>query len=1389
MAEAVVGRTNSDPPVRLRRDWRWRLLNELFALFVALLFLLAVLLVLLDSAPGHRFIVDRIAKLETASGLRIQIGRIDGSIFGKSQLRNVRVADQNGVFLTSPDIKLDWTPGAWLTNKLTIDSLTADRVTLVRLPKLKPSTRKGPILPGFDIHVGELRIDRLDIGPEVSGKPRSGRVWGKADIHSGRALIELQTLINNGGDRMAFRLDAEPDRNRFDVAARVLSPADGLVPAMIGTKRAINLTVGGKGTWARWRGTALLDLSGRPTARLALGVDNGLYRLQGQWAPAQFLTGKLHRLTVPLVTIRGEGTLKNRLLDGQLTAASPELRAIAKGTLDLARNRYVGMRLGIDLLKPPALFPNMTGKAVRMVWTLDGPFATADYSYRLTSNYVQFDNNGFLGLHAEGRGRLSPWPMRVPLRLSARAITGLGDVAGAMLANPSIEGWLIVTPKLVRGQDLRLRSAKWNGKMSVLIDLVTGRFEVLLSGAMQRYLIPGLGIVDVMTDLRVEPGPNGKGSHVVGTAKAWVRRLDNSFFRELTGGLPSLTTNLERGNDGIVHFTNLQIYSPKLRLSGAGERFRDGTFHIVASGRQAKYGPVRLTLDGHIERPRLDLFLASPNEALGIKAMHLLLDPTAAGFDYKASGGSKLGPFTSNGQILLPNNAPTVIAIAALDAGDAHASGSLRSDPGGFTGRLTLANGSLGGTLDFSPVAGAQRIDAHLTAANANFPDAFSVRSGRADGIIILADDKTTIDGVVDARGISASGISFARLTANAKLVNGSGQVRAAFAGRRGANFNFSTLADVSPDAIRITGHGQIERQDLVLNQAAVLTRSGDGWALAPTSVSFGGGTASVSGRSGSAPEVHAQVAGMPLEVLDLFWPNLDLSGSASGRVDYAWKSNRSGRLDLKVHGLSRAGLVLASKPIDVGVAAIVNGNQAALRAVAASDGAIVGRAQARFAPMGNGPLMAELLNAPLFAQLRYSGPADTLWRLTGSEVIDMSGPLAVGADIGGRLADPSIRGSLRTQNARLESQVTGMVIDHVAADAHFSGPRLIFNQISGSTAGGGAISGNGSVTFSEGSALLDLAFNANDALLLNRVDVAARVTGPLKLKSDVNGGLISGDLKLNKGRFQLGRATAAAAVPQLNVRETGLDIEDMIEPAAVHHWKLDLKLAGSNLAVSGLGINSRWTTNLQIGGFADAPRFTGRADLVQGNYDFAGRVFRLDHGVIRFQGESPPNPLLDIHAEAAVQGIDASVNVRGTGLKPEITFASSPPLPQDELLSRILFGTSITNLSAPEALQLASAVAALQSGSGSLDPINALRKAVGLDRLRIVPADVATGQKTAIGAGKYITRKLYVEVVTDGAGYSATQVEYQMTRWLSLLSTVSTIGRASASVRISKDY
>ena len=1373
-----------------RRHWGKRLLTELAVLLLVLLSLALGGLILLDTGPGHRFIVDRIAQVETATGLRIRVARIEGSIYGEARLKGVAVSDPQGVFLTSPEIVVDWAPGAWLYNSLHIDKLGSERVTLHRLPRPRKTGRKGPILPDFDIHIGGLRIDRLEVARGVAGAARTGRVEGEADIRAGRAMVGLRLAMLDG-DRLALKLDAEPDRDRFDLGVRAISPRDGLIPAIVGLRRPIDLSIEGDGSWTRWRGAARLLVERREAANLALAADSGRYQLKGFLAPAPFLKGKVQRLTAPRVRVDGRATFRDRILDGQLALASLSLRAVALGAFDLAEGRYDKVRLGVDLLRPAALFPNMTGQNVRLLWTLDGPQESANYAYRLSSPRVAFDKTGFVDVRAEGRGKLTPWPMRVPLLLKARAITGVGDVAGGILANLRLEGFLAVTPQAVRGDKLKLTSARLNGTVSLLIDLKTGRFDIAISGGLKRYLIPGLGIVDVETQLQVVPGPGGKGSRVVGKAQAWVRRLDNQFFASLTGGLPRLATDLERGNDGILHLTNLQLYSPKLRLSGQGIRRKDGTFLIEARGRQEQYGTLRVRLDGRIERPKVELTLDRPNEALGIRDMTLFLEPTAQGFAYRANGQSRLGPFASNGQILLPKGGRAVIDIAALEVAGSTARGQLRADPGGFSGQLRLAGGPLTGTLDFAPQNGDQRIEAHLAANNLSIAGdtPLSVRSGRVDGTILLAEGRTTLDGVITARGLRTSGITLSRFTANARLVNGSGEVRAALAGTRGTAFQLVTVAQVSPDRISLTGRGELARRPLTLDSPLVMTRVAGGWQIAPTRVRFAGGRGTLSGRTGDRPEFRADIQSMPLQLLDLVWPKAGLGGIASGRIEYRWDGAPAGTANLRVRGLSRAGLVLASKPIDVGVNAVLGGGRAALRAVAVSDGKTIGRAQGRFSPLGRGPIMAELMNAPMLLQLRYAGPADTLWRLSGVETFDLSGPIAVGADIGGRLVDPQIRGSVKADGARLESPVTGTVVERIQAQGRFAGPKLVLSQMSGSTPGGGSISGSGTVDFTGGKAGLDLSFNASRARVLDRDDIAAVVTGPIAIRSAGNGGTITGNLRLNGGRFTLGRASAAASVPQLKVRNVGQDADMVIEVAQLQPWKLDVDLAGSPLTVRGLGLDSRWRTDIKLGGSVDAPRITGRADLIRGDYEFAGRSFRLERGVIRFRGESPPDPLLDIRAEAQVQGLDATIIVGGTGLQPEIRFASVPQLPQDELLSRLLFGTSITNLSAPEALQLASAVAALQSGSGSLDPINAVRRAVGLDRLRIVPADIATGQKTAVSAGKYLTRKLFVEVITDGQGYSATRVEYQVTRWLSILSSVSTIGRTSANVRVSKDY
>ena len=215
-----------------------------------------------------------------------------------------------------------------------------------------------------------------------------------------------------------------------------------------------------------------------------------------------------------------------------------------------------------------------------------------------------------------------------------------------------------------------------------------------------------------------------------------------------------------------------------------------------------------MVLDGRIERPRVDLFLDRPNDAMGFSDMRLLLLPTAAGFDYASSGGRGSGRSPATGRSCCPTAAARPSPSPRSMSAGRTASGDLRSDPGGFTGTLAVAGGGLDGELDFAPVGDAQQIEAHLRPATSAFPAFSRFASGRLDGTIMLADGRTTLDGVVDARGFEASGMTLRAATANAQLVNGSGQVRAAIAGRRGAAFEFTTLANVTPDSIQLTGRG-----------------------------------------------------------------------------------------------------------------------------------------------------------------------------------------------------------------------------------------------------------------------------------------------------------------------------------------------------------------------------------------------------------------------------------------------------------------------------------------------------------------------------------------------------------------------------------------------------
>ncbi|MGL4541208.1 MAG: translocation/assembly module TamB domain-containing protein, partial [Polymorphobacter sp.] len=534
------------------------------------------------------------------------------------------------------------------------------------------------------------------------------------------------------------------------------------------------------------------------------------------------------------------------------------------------------------------------------------------------------------------------------------------------------------------------------------------------------------------------------------------------------------------------------------------------------------------------------------------------------------------------------------------------------------------------------------------------------------------------------------------------------------------------------------------------------------------------------------------------LGLVRIFNPALDLSGSVSGSIDFNYPAAAqlpTARAELRVNGLSRAGIGTASTRIDIGINALLANGRASTRMTIAREGRIEGRAQAQLAVIPGSradPLLTRLFAAPVFAQLRWAGPAQALWPLAGVDRLDVRGPIVVAIDGSGVLGDPRFAGTVTAKGARIESTGIGLVLDRIAMESRFTGSRLELTSFSAGAGRDGTISASGGIDLSAVRNFpMDFALDMRNAMLINRDDLRGAATGTVRIRSGADGARISGNLDIDQARITLGSASVAD-VPALVVTEINgaAAKRPVARPAKPTIWQLDLGVEADNrLMVRGMGLDSEWSADVRVTGSIEAPRVTGKVALVRGDYDFAGKRFTLTRGDVRFTGNYPPDPIISITAENTSSNFTATLKITGTAQRPMISFSSIPALPEDEVLSRVLFGESITNLSAPEAIQLAGALATLRGGNGGLNPINAIRKGLGIDRLRILPADTTRGRKTSIAAGQYIGDRVYVEVTSDAQGFSSTSVEVSLTRSLSILSEIATLGGTSLNVRWKRDY
>jgi translocation and assembly module TamB len=1397
---------------RPRRRWGVRIAKTIAALVIGLAVLVVAIVLGLNTSPGHRFVADQIAALEFQNGMKINVGRIEGSLYGKMTLHDLSVRDPKGEFLFSPEIDVDWRPFAYISNHVDVRSAVAERMILRRTPqfnKTPPADPNEPLLPDIDIDIGRLRVARFVIEKPVTGERRIATIDARTHIADGRAQINatggtVAAAGVAGGDSFKVKLDALPADNKLDIDLDLNAPRGGVIAKLAGSTQPLAIKLGGKGSWASWNGQLAANLGGGELARLGVTARDGTFTVRGPTRIAQLVTGPTANLLGPITNLDLTAALANRRAKLSGRVWSDAFNLTPAGIVDLSDNSFEAMKLDFELLKPSALAENLSGAGLRASMTLDGAFATPKVQYAVNASRIVMNDMGLENLTASGAATVNSDRILIPVSASVRRITGLDTVAGGTLANVKLAGDLAIDGPRILSDNMRIRSDRIDAKLILLADMSTGVYTGAVDGRLDDYRVESVGVFNIDTNMDLKAKQNGYA--LEGTVRARSTRLLNDSLKTYLGGNFVASSGVSYSSEGLARFSGIRLEAPDLRVVGGTGSYSTKTGQMVlnATGTSRRYGKIGVRVAGTIADPNAHITAEKPDFGIGLANVDARIDGVRGGYNLNLTSNSDYGPLRADVTIEMGRALAVQVNSANL-AGVDFAGRIVQAPSGPFTGQLTANGNGLGGVLRLGAQGKFQEVVFNVRARDTVFPGPANLAIGSAiiDGRAVLYDQPLVI---ADAQiaGTQFGSLSIAAARVLVDYQNGRGKAKALVEGTSGVPFRMSANADLQPELWRVALAGRVRGLDInTIAPARIVPRKGT-YELLPTTVNFGGGKVQLAGSYGSGMKLQSRLENVDMALVNAFMPGLGIGGRASGSLDFD-QANASAfpHADARLHldNFTRTTAASISQPLDVNFVGQLLPNGGEARAVMRRRGTVVGRLVASLRPLGPtaGSWTERMMAAPLSGGIRYNGPADTLFSFAGLTDQRLSGPIGLAADFSCRVQAPCLNGIVRGQNLTYENLTYGTKLTQMNLSGRFDGSSLQLESLT-AKAGDGSISAKGQVSLAaEQGYPMDLSAELTQAQLAKSDALSATASGSIRLvKTGVEPPLLSGTIRLPETRYEIVREGAAQVArltgvrfkpPRGPARITGNEPAPMAGNA-FSSVRLDLHLiAPEKLYVSGMGLESEWRADFTINGTSSAPSLSGEVELVRGTLGFAGKSFELTEGLVSFTGGKTIDPTVRIVATEDIEDVTVNVNVGGRAMNPEISFTSTPALPQDELMSRILFGSSVANLSAIQAVQLASSLNSLRGTGGGLNPLGKLRSAAGIDRLRILGADETSGRGTALAAGQYLTDDIYVELITDARGFTATQLEVSLNKWLSVLSQAGGSGVNSVSARVKKNY
>ena len=565
----------------------------------------------------------------------------------------------------------------------------------------------------------------------------------------------------------------------------------------------------------------------------------------------------------------------------------------------------------------------------------------------------------------------------------------------------------------------------------------------------------------------------------------------------------------------------------------------------------------------------------------------------------------------------------------------------------------------------------------------------------------------------------------------------------------------------------------------LSLVAPAVIRLAGDAIRVEGAVFALGEGRGSLDAAlGGGAPRLELVVAGLDLGSFARFYTET----VPQGRIDLALSLAGSGRGTRGSLTLEAAGLAARQRGLSLGptVQIAAQGNLASgrleLRAQMAGD---FGRDLVLDLAL---PLTVALeryeVTLPaagaLQGQVSWAGQAEALVDFLPFDDQLLSGPLTLDLRLAGTVDQPIVSGGLAIAGGRYENLQSGTLLDRLTLRAEGEGRRIAV-EASATDGAQGRLTLAGYLDLGAAQGLdADLRLTLASFALLQRDDLFAQLAGELALAHRGQGLELFGALTGERIELDIGAdLPPSVATLDVVVLRDGVPVDpprpappEGAESTAVAPFALPLDLAVSlprRVFVRGSGLDSEWAGNLAIRGTTARPIITGSLTPQRGLFSLLGSDFALQGGGVTFDGGAELDPILDLRAVHEGSGVIAIVSVGGRASRPEITLTSQPPLPQEEILARVLFGRGTGQISPLEAVQLAEAAAILSGATGSdRTMVDRLRQSFGLDVLRLQGGESESDVSATLG--QYVAPGLFVGL-TGGStpGSSGVAVEYEV--------------------------